>query len=308
MAGDARRSLKITEKRRNPMIPVQFDYVAPTSIEEAVGLLERTQGARALAGGQSLLTDMKHRPLSAPVLVDLHKVGGLKGISYRSSDGALHIGAMTTCDEIASFPNPSPCHLALADAVEAIGDRQIRNRATIGGNLACNHPAADLPAVALALAATIHTASPGGSRSLSAEDLLAGAFQTSLRPAEIIVSVDFPAQPDPSGSAYEKFKNEASGYAICGVAAMIRSGADGAVARCRVALTGASGHTLRLRKVEAALEGKEATPENIVAAAPAIRAQGLSFLSDMHASAEYRAHLAEVLTERALTRAMQRQR
>jgi aerobic carbon-monoxide dehydrogenase medium subunit len=290
------------------MIPVQFDYLAPTSIEEAVGLLEKTQGARTLAGGQSLLTDMKHGPLSAPVLVDLRKIGGLKGIGYRSSDGALHIGAMTTCDEIASLPNPSPCHLALADAVEAIGDRQIRNRSTIGGNLAWNHPAADLPAVALALEATIHTASSSSGRSLSAEELLADAFRTSLRPAEIIVSVDLPAQPDPSGSAYEKFKNEASGYAICGVAAMIRSGADGPVARCRVALTGAAGHAVRMRKVEAALEGKKATPENIAAAAQSVGEEKLGFLSDIYASAEYRAHLAEVLTERALTRAAQRQR
>jgi carbon-monoxide dehydrogenase medium subunit len=290
------------------MIPVQFDYVAPTNIDEAVGLLAKTQGARTLAGGQSLLTDLKRRSLSTPVLVDLRRIGGLKGIAYQGSDGPLHIGAMTTCDEIASFPGLAPCHLALADAVRAISDQQIRNRATIGGSLAYNHPAADLPAVALALEGTVHTASASGGGSMSAEDLLSGAFQTALRPAELIVSVDLPVQAGPSGSAYEKFKNEASGYAICGVAAMIRATSDGAVDRCRVVLTGAAGHAVRLRKVEAALEGQEAAPESIAAAAQSIRKEGLSFVSDIHASAEYRAHLAEVLTQRALARAAQRQR
>jgi aerobic carbon-monoxide dehydrogenase medium subunit len=290
------------------MIPVQFDYVAPTSVDEAVGMLERTRGASVMAGGLSLLTDMKRHRAAPSVLVDLRKIGGLKGISYRGSDGALQIGAMTTYDEMASFPGLSACHLALADAVAAVDDRQMRNRATIGGNLAYNHPAADLPAVALALEATIHTASPSGSRSVSSEELLVGAFETSLRPAEIIVTVDFPAQPGPSGSAYEKFRNDASGYAICGLAAMIRSAADGTVVRCRVALTGATGRAVRLRKVEAALERTEATRESIAAAVHGIREEGLSFLSDIHASAEYRAHLAEVLAERALTRAAQRQR
>jgi carbon-monoxide dehydrogenase medium subunit len=282
------------------MIPVQFDYVAPNNIEEAVAQLKHNENASILAGGLSLLTAMKLRRIAPTMLVDLRKISDLSGINHREAGGSLQIGAMTTYAEIAATEDVKEHYHALADAIDSIGDPQVRNRGTIGGSLSYNNPAADLTAVALVLEATINTIGPDGTRAIPVDEFIVGAFKTSLKPAEIITSVDFPTYVAGTGIAYEKFKNPASGFAICGVAAMIEKAPDGTVGKCRVAVTGATDYALRLRKVEAAMEGKELTQENL-AAEGRVTNEGLTFLSDFAASAEYRAHLTEVLVERTIS-------
>lgn len=288
------------------MIPVQFDYVAPDSVAEAVKLLKANRNGTVLAGGLSLLTDMKLRRAAPAMLIDLCKISDLRGISRHGTNGNLQIGAMTTYAEIAAAKEVRESYFAIAEAVKGIGDQQVRNCGTIGGNLAYSDPAADLPAVALALEATINSASTGGIQAISADEFFTGAYKTMLTAGEIITSVSFPTYLTEAGSAYEKFKNPASSYAICGVAAIVKKAAKGTIDKCRVAVTGAADHVVRLREVEVVLEGKEPTVDNIVAAAKRVTDEGLIFLSDFHASADYRAHLTEVLTERALTRAVER--
>lgn len=284
------------------MIPAPFDYAAPETLEEAMALLAQNPDAKALAGGHSLLPVMKLRLSTPSMLVDLRKIQELRGIQV-SADGA-RIGAMTPYIEILSSQELQPFQ-ALLDAVALVGDVQVRNRGTIGGSLAHNDPAADLPAVALALEATIQTTGPSGSRAIPADEFFVGLLETALEPGEIITSVDFPAHT--GGSAYVKFENPASGYAIVGIAARVTVGADGSAQNVRVAVTGASDYATRLREVESALEGKPLVAENIQAAAEQA-GQGLSFNGDIHASEEYRAHLTRVLSRRALEKAAERAR
>lgn len=286
------------------MIPTQFDYAVPDTLEAAITLLNDNPGARILAGGHSLLTEMKLRHTSPPLLVDLRKIRSLRGVHPRSGNGSLRLGAMTPYAEIVAVRDVREHYPALVEALNNIGDAQVRNRGTIGGNLAYNDPAADLPAVALALEATINTVGPKGARTIPAEVFIVGPFETDLEPGDIITWVDLPPSTAGTGSAYEKFKNPANSYAICGIAAKVMVAADG-IRGCRVAVTGATEHATRLREVEAALEGKKPTAQDIAAAAERA-GQGVSFVSDLYASAAYRAHLTRVLTERALTRAVAR--
>lgn len=289
------------------MITDRFDYIAPDSLQEAVQLLSQNVGASILAGGHSLMPDIKLRRVAPSLLVDLRKLQALRGIEHRESDGGgLRIGAMTTCDAIAASEEVRSNYRALAEAALSIGDPQVRNCSTIGGSLAYNDPAADLPAVALALEAMINTVGPDGTRAMLADEFSTGSFTTRLAPHEIITSVDLPVHVAGAGSTYEKFKHPASGYAVCGVAAMVGPGANGTVGKCRVAVTGAASRATRLRAVEATLEGQEPTTGNIAAAAGHAFDEELTFVADLFASAEYRAHLTQVLIERALTRAVER--
>lgn len=288
------------------MIPVHFDYVAVKDLAEAAKLLKQRRDASILAGGLSLLTDIKLHRAAPSLLVDLCKIGALRGISRERAGGDLCIGAMTTYAEIGANQELKECCPALDDAVATLGDQQVRNRGTIGGNLAHNHPAADLPAVALALEAKVRIAGTEGTRTVPADTFFTGPFTTSLAPGEIVTAVDFPAHASGVGSVYEKFKNPASGYALCGVAVMIERSDKGTVQNCRVAVVGASDHVQRLSKVESAMTDKEPTPENIRTAASCVTDEQLNFMTDLHASAEYRAHLTAVLTERSLLRAVER--
>lgn len=288
------------------MIPVQFDYIAPDSLQEAVQLLSQNAHASILAGGHSLMPDIKRRRTAPSMLIDLRNLQALRQLERRESDGVLQMGAMTTCADIAASEEVRNNYRALAEAVLSIGDPQVRNCSTIGGNLAYNDPAADLPAVALAFEATINTVGPGGPRAMLADALILGSFQTGLAPGEIITSVDFPAHVAGAGSAYEKFKHPASGYAVCGIAASVEPAANGTVSKCRVAVTGAASRATRLPAVEAVLEGQAPTADRIAAAAGRVAHEELTFVADLYASAEYRAHLTQVLVERAITRAVER--
>jgi carbon-monoxide dehydrogenase medium subunit len=208
---------------------------------------------------------------------------------------------MTSFATLAADPYARQRFTALAEAAASIGDPQVRNRGTIAGNLASGMPGEDLPAVALALGATLVIAGPDGTREAAADGFFIDSFETSLRPGEIITRVDFPFAGG-AGSAYEKFENPASCYAICGVAAAIVLNEEGSVSECGVAVCGATNHASRLRSVETGVEGKRPSPE-VFARAAANAADGLNCVSDLAASGEYRAHLASVLAERALGRA-----
>ncbi|HBY94580.1 MAG: xanthine dehydrogenase family protein subunit M [Ardenticatenaceae bacterium] len=288
------------------MYPAKFDYYRANSVSEAVSLLQQHGGdARLLAGGHSLLPMMKLRLAQPAVLIDIGRITDLRGVSPRE-DGGYRIGAMTTHAEVASNEDLQR-YQALIDAASIIGDVQVRNRGTIGGSLAHNDPTADYPAVVLALDATINTVGPNGARAIPADEFIVGFLETALEPGEIITSVDLPAQSGNTGSAYAKFENPASGYAIVGVAARVAVGDNGKAQDVRVAVTGAADSASRLPEVESALEGQPLTAEKIASAAQQA-GQGLTFNSDIHASEEYRAHLTKVLTRRALEQAATRAR
>ncbi|MCW5848805.1 MAG: xanthine dehydrogenase family protein subunit M [Anaerolineae bacterium] len=282
------------------MLAIQ--YKAAQSLDEAVTLLATTAGARALAGGHTLLLEPTRSQLGAATLVDLGKIQGLNDIGFTRT-GALRIGAMTTIAALADNADIQRDLPALAEAASQVGDPQVRNWATLGGSLADNDPESDLTAVLLALDAQLHLQGPNGTRAVAADQFITGPRQTALTQGELITDVRIPIVG--GGSAYEKFKHPATLYALCGVAAHV-SLIDGKVGACRVAVTGATEYATRLTGVEAALAGQEPTAEAIAAASEA--ASGLAFRGDPFGSPEYRAHLTRVLVQRAVTRAVERAR
>jgi carbon-monoxide dehydrogenase medium subunit len=275
------------------MIPAEFDYAAPTSLQEALQLLsEHPDDGKLLAGGHSLVPLMKLRLAQPGFLIDLSRVAELRGISM---DGQrLRIGAMTTHAEIAASSLVQQSAPALAQAAQEIGDRQVRVRGTIGGSLAHSDPAADFPAVMLALDAEISVQSASGQRTISAESFLVDLLTTALAPDEILTSVSVAAAPR---SAYVKFPNPASHYAIAGVCAALAG--NGAAGEVRIGVTGVAPMAFRAAAAEASLKGKALSTQSIADAA-AVAYDGRELLGDIHASSEYRAALVNVLTRRAL--------
>ena len=282
-----------------------IDYVAPPTLAEAVQLLSRHAGSRPLAGGQSLLPALRLGRATPGLLVDLRAVPDLVGIGLGPA-GELRIGAMTTLDAIAASPEVRAHYPAVAEGIRMLADPLVRNRATIGGSLVGAALGADLPAIVLALDATIQVFGPAGYRTLSATELYGGVGPTVLGDAEIVTAISLP-RPNPSAScAYEKMRNPASGYAICGVAAAIELSASGVIAGCGIAVAGVADRPVRLTRVAAALAGKPATAGSIASALDMVPGEGLTFAADLAASAEYRAHLTRVLAGRALTTAVRR--
>jgi carbon-monoxide dehydrogenase medium subunit len=287
------------------MFPAQFEYAAPENVGEAISLLKGNADAKVLAGGQSLLSDMKLRRASPAMLVDLRKIQELRGVKHGEKDGGLRIGAMTTCAEIAGDKYLAEKYHALAEAATCVGDPQIRNRATIGGNLAYGDPASDLAAAALALEATIRTLGPSGVREIPADHFFLDAFKTVLEQSEVMISVDLQPAVEAMGSAYQRVTNHASQHAIAGVAATISQVLDGRIGRCRVAITGVTHCSVRLRQVEAMLEGKALSADNLAIAAKRA-GEELTCVSDLYASAEYRTYLSAAMTHKALLSAGRR--
>jgi aerobic carbon-monoxide dehydrogenase medium subunit len=257
-----------------------FEYQRAKSLADAASTLAKT-GGKALAGGQSLVGAMKLRLANPGTLVDLSGVPELKGI--KKDGDAIVIGALTTHSEVASSPVVRQAIPALAALAEGIGDRQVRNRGTLGGSLANNDPAADYPAAALALGVTVHT----NKRKITADDFFKGMYETALAADEIITAVSFPV---PKKAAYVKFPQPASRFALVGVfVAQTGSGV-------RVAVTGVASHVHRAKPIEDAL-AKSFTAD----AAKAVKIPAAHLNSDLHGSAEYRAHLVSVLAARAVT-------
>lgn len=282
------------------MIPQAFDYSAPTTLEEALGLL--ASGAKPLAGGMSLIPMMKLRLASPEHLVDL---GRVKELSYiREEDGALHIGATTTHDAVVnSALIRSQCPL-LSETASNVGDPQVRNRGTIGGSIAHADPSADYPAALQALEAKVVITGAKSERTVSIDDFFIDTFTTALEPGEMIREVIVPIDTQGTGTCYEKVVQSASGFAIVGIAVRLRR-AGGVIEMVRIGVTGLSNRAYRATHAEKALEGRTGSPAELQAAATLVT-QGAEANSDIHASAEYRSHLAVVHAARALAIALAR--
>lgn len=278
-------------------------YSSPTSLNEAIALLAKYQGARILAGGQDLLVEPSRRDRKTSLLVDLRRVPGLTGINEQP-DGTLRIGAMTTLGQIAASDLVQMKYPALGAAARVMGDAQLRNRATLGGHLASADPDADLAAVILALGTDFEIVGSRGPRTVLADQLIVGPRQTVMKRDEVLASMSVPAPLPRSAIVYERFRHPATLYAICGVAASVRLAKTGRVIDCQVAVTGASEYPTRLRSVEEIILEKQWDADVVTAAASHSAGEGLVFRSDLFASAEYRQHLTRVLTERALKQAL----
>jgi carbon-monoxide dehydrogenase medium subunit len=259
-------------------------------------------GAKPLSGGMSLIPMMKLRLAAPDRLVDLAR---LKDLSYvREENGALHIGATTTHHAVeTSTIARGKCPL-LAETASFIGDVQVRNMGTMGGSVAHADPSADYPAALQALEAKIVLKSAGGERTVAADDFFVDTFTTALEPGEIVREVIVPVEDSGTGTSYQKMLQPASGFAIVGIAARITK-AGGKIAKARLGVTGLSNRAYRALAAEQALSGSAGTEADVLAAA-ALIAQGVDANSDLHASAEYRRHLATVYAARAIRVALGR--
>lgn len=258
----------------------QFRYHKPATLEEAVSLYQSAEDGIYLAGGQTLLPTMKQRLAAPSDLIDLTAVDCLTGIELTS--GEVRVGAFTRHDEVARHEDIRRSLPVLAFLAAQIGDGQVRNRGTIGGSVANSDPAADYPAALIGLSATVNT----NTRQIAADDYFQDLFETALEPGEIITRIDFPV---PTRAAYRKFPNPASRYAVVGV---LVADFDGEI---RVGITGAGPCAFRGTALEVALQGN-LDP----AAIEAVEVPDAGFNNDLHASAEYRAHLVKVMAKRAI--------
>jgi aerobic carbon-monoxide dehydrogenase medium subunit len=283
------------------MFPAKFEYAAPSTLQEAIGLLEDPD-AKLLAGGHSLLPLMKLRLAQPKLLVD---IGRIPGLSYvRSDDGQLAIGAMTTYREIQLSQEVHRRAPVLAEAAHEVGDPQVRAKGTLAGSLAHADPAGDLPAVALALGGTVRAVGPDGERDIPLDGFFVDMLTTALHEREIIREVRLQTLQPGTGAAYHKFDQPASHYALTGVCAVVTLD-GGTIASARIGVTGVGPKAYRPTVVEQALQDKPAEEEAVKAAVQTV-ADGIDVLGDIHASPEYRAHLARVLTRRAVLQAAQR--
>ncbi|RDH77205.1 xanthine dehydrogenase family protein subunit M [Mycolicibacterium moriokaense] len=281
------------------MIPANFDYVAPTTVDEAVAALAQAgEDAKVIAGGQSLMPVLRLRLAAPTVLVDLGRIDGLRGV--RDDGDSLVIGSMTTYYALLGNPLISKHALLLADATRTVADPQIRHRGTLGGAVSHADPAGDVAAPVLALGATMTVVGPSGSRSIPASDFFVDYFTTALEPNEILTEIRIPKHTD-WAAHYEKLHRVAQAWSIVAVAATVDVDA-GTIRQARVALTNVAPVPTRALAVEEALVGQTASAEAIRAAAEHA-VEGIDPLSDGNADADYRSHLAKVLTRRAVATA-----
>jgi aerobic carbon-monoxide dehydrogenase medium subunit len=282
------------------MIPAKFDYVKPTSVGAAVqALASGGEDAKVIAGGQSLLPLLRLRLSYPDLLVDVGALDELRGVADTGDE--LLIGAGTTHYQLVHDPLVGQHCGILAEAAATVADPAVRHRGTLGGSLAHGDPAGDLPAVAVALGATMVARGPGGERRIAASDFFLDYLTTSLQPGEILTGVQVPKLGGDWGYRYEKFHRTAQAWAIVGVAALARR-SNGHVAEARVGLTNMGSVPVRASAVEAAAAGAEATRDALNAAA-ASAADGTEPPADLHGAPDYRRHLARVLTGRALAAA-----
>lgn len=284
------------------MYPRPFDYMRADSVEQALDLRSES-GGRFLAGGHSILPMMKLRMAAPDALVDIGRIDQLRGIS---ANGGFTIGALTTHTMVASagsdgFP------AALSEAAGMIGDPQVRNRGTVGGNVAHADPASDLPTVFSALGATMTAVSKGGSRDIAAADFFTGLFETALNDDEILTQITVGSEAGNRGSAYAKLFNPASRYAVVGACAVVDLDDDGRCTACTVAVGGLTPKATVLGSVADAVVGQPVTEESTEnAARAALDEVGDQVMGDVYAGAEYRRDLLPIFVARALTAAASR--
>ncbi|UCG26351.1 MAG: xanthine dehydrogenase family protein subunit M [Chloroflexota bacterium] len=290
------------------MNPPKFDYYRAESVGEAISLMAQNPNAKFLAGGHSLIPVMNLRLADPGALIDIGRIGEMNGI-HVLRDGSCSIGALTTHATVAANDDVPT---VLSEAAGMIGDPQVRNRGTVGGNVAHADPASDLPTVFTALDASFEIEGPSGSRDVLAGDFFVDLFTTALQDGEILKSIRV-RTPQPgrmfnnaAGSAYAKLANPASGYAMVGAAAVIAA-ENGRCTHCSVGVGGVMPTATRAASVAQSLQGKTLSEENIAAAAAAV-ADDLNgdVLTDIHASADYRRAMAKVYVGRALTSAARR--
>ncbi|HZG14110.1 MAG TPA: xanthine dehydrogenase family protein subunit M [Candidatus Bathyarchaeia archaeon] len=280
------------------MIPNHFSYVRAESIDEAIRLLGESNGeGKLLAGGHSLIPLMKFRLTTPGTLIDIGHLSELRGV--RKAENRLVIGALTTHREVHSDPLVQEHIPVLAKAAGQIGDMQVRNRGTIGGNLAHADPAADLPAVALALEAMLEVQGESGAELVPVDGFFLGPLVTALPETSLLTSVSFLIPPSHAKSTYLKYAHPASGYAVVGVCAIAAKDPDGAVEFIRIAINGAADVAYRCTAVEQKLQGQLPT-EELLREAALLAADDGDIGSDHFASEEYRRHLCSIYAERAL--------
>ena len=284
------------------MIPAAFGYTRAGSVDEALRILASDDGAKVIAGGQSLLPLMKLRLAHPGTLVDIGRLGELRGVRTLA-DGRLAVGALTTYADL--MDSPARHYGVLQDMLPTIGDVQVRNRGTVGGAIAHADPASDLPAALLALDAELVLRSADGSRTVKADGFFEGAFATVLRQGELLTEIILPAPLDNAGSAYASLEQPASGYAMVGVAAVVILGQDGRIAWAGIGVTGVHEHAYRAPEVESALVGSDGSAAAIAAAA-AHATDEVEVNADIHAGREYRAAMAVVYARRAIEAALAR--
>jgi len=278
------------------MIPAQFEYVSPATLEEALtALAEGGDDAKIIAGGQSLLPVLRMRLNAPEVVIDLGRIESLRGV--RDDGDAIVIGATTTHADVLTNPLVRENAFVITKAAEQLADPQVRHRGTFGGALAHADPAGDLGAPCLALDAEFVIAGRSGTRTVAADDFFVDLFTTALEEGEILTEVRIPKRPG-WGAHYEKFVRVAHQWPIVAVAAAVKVD-GGRISEARVGLTNMGSTPLRARSVEAALVGQPATDEAVRAAA-ASAADGTNPPSDLNGDADYRRHLATVLTRRAV--------
>lgn len=288
------------------MIPAPFDYHAPTTLDEALALLSRLgDTAKILAGGQSLIPAMRFRLASPEVLVDLNRISELSYVEERGDH--LAIGALTREHALERSAAVAASYPLLLDAAKVIADPLVRNKATIGGNLAHADPANDHPAAMLAYDAQIIARSPTGNRTIAIDDLFVGLFETSLAPGEILTEIRIPKPSGASGGAYLKIERKVGDYAVAAVAVQLELAgpADPAIRRIRIGLTNVSAIPQRARAAEAALAGKQPTDDVLETAGRAAAAE-CNPSADLRGQVDYKRDLVRVLIKRAVRRAVQR--
>jgi CO/xanthine dehydrogenase FAD-binding subunit len=287
------------------MKPPKFRYFAPQSVGEALALLaEHGDDARVLAGGQSLVPLMNMRLVHPGVLVDINGIGELAYIN--AWDSGVAIGALTRDATLTSDSMVAKRLPVLRDAAHHVGHPAIRNRSTVGGSIAHADPAAELPAVMVALNAEFVARSRSGSRTISAQDFFKGYLTTDLKEEEMLTELRIPGLPSRSGSAFVEFARREGDYALAGVAAVITLDASGTIADARLGLCSVGPSPVRPQAAETLLRGQHPGNEAWAAAAAAVVSVLDNPLSDIHGSADYRRHLAGVLTKQALAIAAER--
>ena len=280
------------------MFPDEFDYERPETVDEAIDLLAENPEAEVLAGGHSLLPTMKSGLASPDLLVDIGRIDAMRGIDH--GDGTVSIGGLTNYATIDESDAVRENVEVFAEAAHAVGDVQVRNRGTVGGNLAHADPASDLPAAALAADATMVVQGPDGERRVDADDFFLGMYATDVGEDELLTRVEFPVRPEATG-AYAKKPSPSSGYAMVGVAVSLTVDA-GLVEDVGVAANGIMDHGVRLDPVEDALAGTNPDEETVAAAAANATEdlEEMMMMDDLQASAEFRAQLLETYVERAI--------
>jgi carbon-monoxide dehydrogenase medium subunit len=286
------------------MIPAPFDYHRPSSLDEAIGLLTKHgEQAKVLSGGMSLLPTLKLRLGSFAHLVDINRIPGLDGI--KEEGGALRIGAMTRQAALERSELIRKKYPILADAVPLIADPLVRNRGTVGGNVANGDPANDQPAIMIALGATLVARGPKGERTIAANKFYTGLYETALARDEILTEIRIPVPPAKSGGAYQKLKRKTGDFAVAAVAVQLTLDARGAVASCGIALTNAGPTPLEAAEAAKFLVGKVPDAKTIAEAAK-LAAAKCDPSADHRGSIEYKKDMARVLAARALQTAFER--